>query len=200
MEKLLSILAIAKSQGVPPSREKLHPFLYPLQSQEHGKGTNGRAETGAGFATLRSLENTYLEGSNQVPQEYHYEKPLQRCQDTGFAGHAGLGSKRKTFLSLFPVCRTPKVFLSPLRVHDHKYFSLVWLSWNYSGTVLLWDLLQNLQWSCQECQWMKPSWEIMASPGRTRVILLIFHFMISCIMQNTKISSLCFGVFFLGCS
>lgn len=94
MEKLLPILAIVKSQGVPPSSVKLHPFLYTLQSQEHGKGTDGRAGTGTVSATLRSLENIYHEGSNQVPQEYLYERPLQRCQDTGFAGHASIWSQR----------------------------------------------------------------------------------------------------------
>lgn len=51
MEKRLSILAIVKSQGVPPSSVKLCPFLYPL----HGKGPDGRAGTGAGSAILRSL-------------------------------------------------------------------------------------------------------------------------------------------------
>lgn len=52
MEKLLSILAIVKSQGVPPSSEKLHLFLYPLQSQEHGKGA--MAELGQGLGLLPS--------------------------------------------------------------------------------------------------------------------------------------------------
>lgn len=94
MEKLPPILAIVKSQGVPLSSVKLHPFLCPLQSQKHSKGTDGRAGTGAGSATLRSLENTYLEGSNQVPQVHICEKPLQRCQDTGFAGHAGIWGQR----------------------------------------------------------------------------------------------------------
>lgn len=115
MEKLLSILAIVKSQGVPPSSVKLHPVLYPLQSQEHSKWTDGRAGTGAGSATLRSLENTYLEGSNQVPQEYLYEKPLRRCQDTGFAGHAGLGSKEENLPLLSPSFENTKgVFITPM--------------------------------------------------------------------------------------
>lgn len=94
MEKLLPILAIVKFQGVPPSSVELRPFLYPLQCQEHGKATDGRAGTRAGSATLRSLENTYLEGPNQVPQEYLYEKPLQRCQDIGFAGHDSIWGQR----------------------------------------------------------------------------------------------------------
>lgn len=140
------MLAIVKSQGVPFSNVKMCPFLHPLPSQEHSKGTDGRAGTGPMSATLGSLQNAYVEGSNQVPQEYIYEcTSSERCQDTGLAGHSSIWGQRGKLSSPYSCFG---MFLSPLQIHYHKYFSLFWLPWNYSGSVLLCDL-HHLQWSCK---------------------------------------------------
>lgn len=115
MEKLLSVLAVVKPQGVPPSSVKLCPFLYPLQSQEHGKGTNGRAGTGAGSATLRSLENTYLQGSTQVPQEYSMKSLYKDVRTLDLQVMPASGVREENFPLLIPALENTKdVFTTPM--------------------------------------------------------------------------------------
>lgn len=153
-------------------------------------------------ATLRSLQNTYLEGSNQVPPVYLYEKLLQRCQGTGFEDHASIWDQRGKLSSPY------SCFGEHQRCFYHPYKSMI-ISISVFSVYQFGLTFLKLLWNCsslrssakfavvmQECQRRKSRWEIMASPGPTRVTLFNFHFMISWIVQNTKISSPCFAGFF----
>ena len=169
MEKWLSTLAIATSWGVTYLQCETTSVPWPLAAPGAWQRDRWQGQD-RGWICDPQVPGKHLPWSiNSAATTIPLWKALTKMSGHWiFRSCWLLGSKRKTSIFLFPVLRRCLDVCSyhPYWAHDPKYFSLVRPSWK-----LLWNCSSWIQASLgssakfavvlQECQWMKPSWEIM---------------------------------------
>ena len=165
IEKWLPALAIATSWGVTYLQYKATSVPWPSAAPEAWQWDRQEGQDRGWGCNPQVPGEHWPRSINSAATTIPLWKALTKTSGPWiFRSRWLLGTKRKTFIFLFPILRKSLEVCSyhPYWTHDLKYFSLVrpsWkLPWNRSSWIQA-SLGSSAEFAMvmQECQWMKPS-------------------------------------------